>query len=101
MRAKVLLPTATLPATPITYGARGRHRPEERRRHPGEVLRCADAQVEQPGQRQVDRRDLVEVDLVVDAAQLLEVLLAQRQRRRGAQGRPLVAPDRQVPALRA
>ena len=78
-----------------------RHRPEERRRHTGQVLRRADPQVEQAGQRQVDGGDLVEVDLVVDAAELVEVLLAQRQRRRRPQRRPVVAVDRDVAALRA
>ena len=75
-----------------------RHRAEERRRHPGEVLGRADVEVEQPRQRQVDRRDLVEVDALVDAAQLGEVVLAERQRGRRPQGRPVVTTDREEPA---
>ncbi len=75
-----------------------RHRAEERRRHPGQVLGGADVQVEQARQRQVDRRHLVEVDALVDAPQLRQVVLAQRQRGRRAQRRPVVAPDREEPA---
>ena len=75
-----------------------RHRAEERRRHPGEVLRGADVQVEQARQRQVDRGDLVEVDALVDAAQLGEVVLAERQRGGRPQRRPVVATDREEPA---
>ena len=78
-----------------------RHRAEERRRHSGEILRRADAQVEQAGQREIDGGDLVEVDLLVDAAELVEVLLAQRQRRRRPQRGPVVAVDGDVAALRA
>ena len=75
-----------------------RHRAEERRRHPGQVLGRADVQVEQARQRQVDRRHLVEVDALVDAPQLGQVVLAQRQRGRRAQRRPVVAPEREEPA---
>ena len=50
-----------------------RHGSEERRRHPGQVLRRVDAEVEQPRQRQVDRLDLLEVDAHVDAAHLGEI----------------------------
>ena len=73
MRANVLLPTATLPATPMTYGTFGAIVPRKVGRHLVQVLRGAHVQVEQPGQRQVDRGDLVEVDVVVDAAQAGEV----------------------------
>ena len=75
-----------------------RHRAEERRRHAGQVLGRADVQVEQARQRQVDRRDLVEVDALVDAAQLRQVVLAQGQRGRRAQRRPVVAAEREEPA---
>jgi hypothetical protein len=40
-------------------------------------------QVEQAGQRQVDRANLVEVDLVPEAAKCMELLSRQRQGRRG------------------
>ena len=75
-------------------------RAEERRRHPGQVLRRADVEVEQTGQREVDRGHLVEVDALVDPAQLLQVGFAQRHRRRRPQGRPVVAPDRDEPGGR-
>ena len=75
-----------------------RHRAEERRRHPGQVLGRADVQVEQARQRQVDRRHLVEVDALVDAPQLGEVVLAEGQRGRRAQRRPVVATEREEPA---
>ena len=72
-------------------------RAEERRRHLVQVLRGADVQVEQPAERQVDGGDLVEVDVVVDALQPGEVRCSQRQRRRRAQLRPLVALEGEVP----
>ena len=98
MRANVLLPTATLPATPMTYGTFGAIVPRNVDRHLVQVLRRGDVQVEQPGERQVDGGDLVEVDALVDAAERLEVVLAERQRGGGAQRSPLVAVERQVPA---
>lgn len=61
-----------------------------------QVLRCADVEVEQAGQRQDDRADLVQVDLVVDAAQGLQVLLADGQGCCGAQVRPLGPVEGQV-----
>ena len=71
-------------------------RAEERGRRLVQVLGGRDVQVEQAGERQVDRRDLVEVDALVDAAQRLEVVLAQRQRGGRTQRRPLVAVEGQV-----
>ena len=76
-----------------------RHRAEERRRHPGEVLRRADVQVQQARQREVDGRHLVEVDALVDAAQLGEVVLTEGERGGRPQGGPVVATDREEPAL--
>ena len=70
---------------------------EERRRHLVQVLRGADVQVEQPAERQVDGGHLVEVDVVVDALQPREIRRPQRHRRRGAQLRPLVALEGEVP----
>ena len=60
MRAVVLLPTATLPAMPMTYGTFGGEAAEERVGHAVEVLAGRDVQVQQPRQRQVDVGDLVE-----------------------------------------
>ncbi len=65
-----------------------------------QVLRRRDVEVQQPGQRQVDGRDLVEVDALVDAAQRVEIVLVQRQRGCGAQLGPLVATEREVTAWR-
>ena len=73
------------------------HRAEERRRHPMQVLRRVDVQVEQPAQRQVDGDDLVEVDLLVDAAQLDEVGLAQGHRGRRPEHRPVVTVETEEP----
>ena len=65
-----------------------------------QVLRGAHVQVEQPAQRQVDRGDLVEVDVVVDAAQAGEIGRPQRHRGRRAEFRPLVTPEVEVPTDR-
>ena len=65
-----------------------------------QVLRGGDVQVQQPGHRQVDRGHLVEVDVFVDAAQFLQVVLAQREWRRRAQIGPFRAIEGEVPASR-
>jgi hypothetical protein len=56
-----------------------------------QVLTGRDIEVEQSGQRQIDVGDLVERDALVDAAQVLEVSLGERERRRRPQARPFVA----------
>ena len=73
------LPTATEPARPITNGVRGGVRLVE------ELLLLAvqpagrlDVQAQQPGERQVDLADLVEVELVAEAAQRGELVLGER-----------------------
>ena len=96
MRANVDLPTATDPATPITYGTRGRDRPEKGRRHTLQVLRRAHVQVEQPAQREVDGDDLVDLDPFVDALERIEILLAEGERGGCSQIGPLVAIEREV-----
>jgi hypothetical protein len=53
-----------------------------------ERLRGGDVQVEQPGNGQIDRLDLAERDVLVEASQFGEVAFAERQRGRRAQGRP-------------
>ena len=58
-----------------------------------QVLGRRHVQVEQAGQRQVDLGDLVEVEGVVDPAQVLDVLGRQGQRRRSTQPRPLLAVE--------
>ena len=74
----------------------GRERAEERRRHLLEVLGGGDVEVQQAGEREVDVGHLVERHLLVEAPELFEVVLAQRQRGGGAQGRPLGPRERQV-----
>ena len=96
MRANVLLPTATLPATPITYGTFGANVPRNVDGHLVQVLGRAHVEVEQPGQRQVDVGHLVEADAVVDAAERLEVGLPQRHRRGGSQLPPLLTGEGEV-----
>ena len=56
----MLLPTATLPATPMTYGTRGVAEPRNVAVACVQLLRGADVEVQQPRQRQVDVGDLVE-----------------------------------------
>ena len=41
-------------------------------------LRRADAQAQQLGERQVDLADLVEVEVLTDAAELLDLVLGER-----------------------
>ena len=74
-------------------------RAEERGRHLLQVLGRGHVQVQEAGQWQVHDGDLFEVDAVVDAAQLGQVVLAQRQRCRRAQQPPVVAHERQVPTV--
>ena len=62
-----------------------------------QVLRGVDVEVEQATQRQVHGDDLVEVDLLVDAAQLDEIGLAQRHRRRRTEHRPVVTVETEEP----
>ena len=56
-------------------------------------LRGRDIEREQARERQVDRDDLVERDRIVDRLQLGQVVDRERQRRIGAQMRPLVARE--------
>ena len=65
----MLLPTATLPATPMMYGGPGRVGAEERRRGRVQLLRRRDVQVQQPRQRQVDLDHLFHRHRLVQAAQ--------------------------------
>ena len=95
-RAVVLFPTATLPATPMTYGGPRLRGAEELRGRGVQLLRRRHVQVEQTRQRQVDLDDLLHRDRLVQAAQPLEIGLGQRQRRGLAQPRPLVARERHV-----
>jgi len=62
MRAKVLFPTATLPATADHVGHLGGDRAEERRRYLVQILRGGHVEVQQPGERQVDVDDLAQID---------------------------------------
>ena len=98
MRAKVDLPTATEPATPITYGTFGDARTEERRGDPLEILHRAHVQIQESAERQVDRTDLIEVDPFVDALERFEVVLPKCQGRRGTQRSPIVTFERQKPS---
>ena len=52
-------------------------------------------QAEQPRQREVDVGDLVEIEPLVDAADLLEVLRTEIQRRVGTQLRPVTTVEDQ------
>ncbi len=85
MRAKVLLPTATLPAMPMTYGTFGAIVP----RNVADTLWRSWVALTYRFSSRLSGRytvgDLVQVDAVVDAAQLLEVGLLEGQRRRCAQ----------------
>ena len=74
-----------------------RQRAEEGRRHLLEVLLGRHVEVQQAREREVDLGDLVERHPVVDAPQVFEVVLAQRQGRGGSQDRPLLPAEGQVP----
>ena len=65
-RAIVLLPAATLPPMPITYGTRGVQVPEERLGDDAQVARRREAQVQQPREREVDVLDLTQLDRLVE-----------------------------------
>ena len=93
-RDVVLLPTATLPATPITNGGRAERVAEERRRDAVPLGGGADLQVEQPGQREVDLLDLGQVDRLAEAAQPRQVVVGEGEGRRGPEVPPLLAVDR-------
>ena len=76
-------------------------RPEEGGGHLVQVLRRAHVEVQQPGEGEVDLGHLVEADAIVDAAQVLQVALAQGERRRRPQRLPLLAGEREVPGVHA
>ena len=104
IRALVDLPTATLPATPMTNGV-PRCAPwplpasaEEGVEGAAQAGGGLDVEVEEPGERQVDVPHLVEVDDVPEPAQLLDLGGGQRQRGLVAQGTPFGA--RQVDVRR-
>ena len=82
MRAIVLLPTATLPASPMTYGRVRVELPEERLGHDLQLTGRREPEVQQPRERQEDVFDLLERDGFVAAAQRREVVFVERQRRR-------------------
>ena len=63
-----------------------------------QVLSGADVQVEQPGEGQVDRSHLVEIDAIGDAAQGVEIVLAQGERCGRPEIGPLGAIEGEVPA---
>ena len=88
MRANVLLPTATLPAMPMTYGVGRGSAAEKRVGGLVQRLRRGDVQIQQPRDRQVDRLDFGERHALVEALELGEIGFAERERRRGAQPRP-------------
>jgi hypothetical protein len=60
------------------------------------VLGGADIEVEQSGEREVDLGHLVEADVLVDAPEVLEILLADGQWGGGPQHLPLVAAEGDV-----
>jgi hypothetical protein len=61
-------------------------------------LSCRDPQVDQPGQRQVDVDDLLEVHRVVERAQPHHLVEGERQRRGPAQLPPLVTTQLDIRA---
>jgi hypothetical protein len=61
-----------------------------------ELLDRVDVEVEEAGEGQVDLRDLLQGDALVDAAEGLEILLGEEERRAGAQRRPLLPREAQV-----
>ena len=93
MRAIVLLPAATLPAIPITYGAPACRWPRN-----VSVTECssrvaATRRFNEPRQRQVHLFDLADRHRLAEAAERREIVLGQRQRRRRAQPAPLLAGE--------
>lgn len=82
-RATVDLPTATEPAD--AYDERGAGLgallAQERVEGAAQAVGGADVEVEEPGQWQIDVPYLVEVDDIAQAAQLLDLLGVQGQRR--------------------
>ena len=85
----MLLPTATLPATPMTCGAGRGRRCRGMSRWPGAQGLCGrHLQVQQTGHRQVDRLDFGQRHPFVQPAQQREVGFRQRQGCRRAQPRP-------------
>ena len=72
---------------------RGSLAAEERGDHLATGDRGGHVQVQQPRERQVDRLHLLEVEVLVQAAQLVEVGGVERQRRRGPQGPPLITTE--------
>ena len=91
------MPTATLPATPMTNGT-GRSgvllRLAKEFRGGGEQpLARGDLKVNQPGQRQVDLLDFQQVDLLAQATQADQFLFGEGQWRRHAQRTPLLSVE--------
>ena len=62
-----------------------------------QVLDRADIEIEQPTERQIDRRHLIEIDPLVDSSEVIKILLGKRQRCRGTKSRPIVAGESEVP----
>ena len=71
-------------------------RSEKRGGHLVQALRRTDVEVQQSAEWEVHGGDLVEIDAFVDAAQPIELGLAQRERRGRTQVGPCVAVERQV-----
>jgi len=74
------------------------HRAQEGRAHLLQVLRGADIQVQQAGEREIDRGNFVEIDALVDASQLNEIGFSQREWSGRTQHRPLVAIEGDIAA---
>ena len=77
----MLLPTATLPATAMTKGTLAVALPRNSLCAAHRRRLAVDVQAQQLGQRQVDRRHLVEVDPVAQGGQAAQLGLVQRQPR--------------------
>jgi hypothetical protein len=71
-------------------------RAEEGRRRPVQALARVDVQVQQSRERKVDVGNLVERDALVEATQLGQIALAQRERGVGPEPRPFGAREREV-----
>ncbi|MEY4361526.1 MAG: hypothetical protein RL391_832, partial [Actinomycetota bacterium] len=74
----------------------GRQGAEESGRHLVQILGGRDVQVQKTGEWQVHRSHFVEVDALVDTAQVVEVGLPKGHRRSGTEFSPLLAVERDV-----
>ena len=76
-RAIVDLPTATEPATPMTNGVRWVCSPRNVVVRRAAGRRASTYRLQQPGQRQVDLADLVQVEGIAEATQTRDVLFVK------------------------